>query len=562
MSVLKAIAPVKTKAWQELASHFQAMREVHMATLFQQDSHRFERFSIDFNDILVDFSKNILTDQTLAKLFKLAREVELEEAVTKFFGGCRINYTEDRAAMHMALRHPVNIPFFVDDTDVMPAVQRVRQQMQAFSEKIDTGRLRGFTGKPITTFINIGIGGSDLGPHMVTECLKPFARKGVSVYFVSNIDVAHLMQTLDTADPETTLFVVASKSFTTRETMTNAHSARKWFLSHIGDVKAVKDHFVAVSANRKAVEAFGISPDNMFMFWDWVGGRYSLWSAIGLPIVCSVGYDHFEALLDGAWQMDDHFRKTPLEENIPVILALIGVWYRNFFGTCTEAILPYDQSMHLLPAYLQQVNMESNGKSTDRNGCRVDYATGPILWGGAGTNGQHAFFQLLHQGTVMVPADFLAPAMSHYPAENHHEILLANFFAQTEALLKGRPSPPLGDDTEKDAATPDGMEQRRAPHCRFEGNRPSNTILFPRLTPRVLGMLIAMYEHKIFTQGVIWNIFSFDQWGVELGKVLARTIEAELKHTEPVHTHDGSTRGLINTWKKMVKSAEKQNSEM
>ena len=549
--MLNTISPIKTEEWRQLESHFQEMKSVHMKDLFSQDLRRFHAFSLRFNDILVDFSKNIITEQTLALLMALARRVDLPGAIDKMFSGDVINVTENRAVLHIALRNIGNSPVLLQGQDVMPGVKRVLSKMKQFSRDIDSGKLRGYTGKPINTFVNIGIGGSDLGPLMVTECLTPFARKGVSAYFVSNIDGTHLAETFKKIDPETTMFLVASKTFTTQETMTNAHSARKWFLGHARDKAHIGKHFVAISTNAAAVEAFGISPAHRFEFWDWVGGRYSLWSAIGLSIVCYVGYDHFESLLRGAHEMDDHFRTTSLEKNIPVVLALIGIWYNNFFGAHTEAILPYDQYMHRFPAYFQQANMESNGKSTDRSGNRVAYHTGPILWGEPGTNGQHAFYQLIHQGTRMVPADFLAPALSHNPMGQHHEILLSNFFAQTEALLSGKDELAVRREMQDAGGDPLILEAQ-VPHRVFQGNRPTNSILFKQLTPRTLGSLIAMYEHKIFTQGVIWNIFSFDQWGVELGKDLARKILPELGTSDRVTCHDSSTNGLINAFKGMV----------
>ncbi|MFK5952778.1 MAG: glucose-6-phosphate isomerase [Desulfobacterium sp.] len=549
--MLNTISPIQTDEWRQLELHFQEMKSVHMKDLFSLDLRRFHAFSLRFNDILVDFSKNIITEQTLELLMTLARRVDLSGAIDKMFSGDVINTTESRAVLHIALRNKGNSPVMLQGEDVMPGVNRVLSRMKQFSRDIDSGKLRGYTGKPINTFVNIGIGGSDLGPLMVTECLTPFARKGVSVYFISNIDGTHLAETLKKIDPETTLFLVASKTFTTQETMTNAHSVRKWFLTHAGDEAHIEKHFVAISTNAAAVEVFGISPANRFEFWDWVGGRYSLWSAIGLSIVCYVGYDHFEALLRGAHEMDEHFRTTPLEKNIPVVLALIGIWYNNFFGAHTEAILPYDQYMHRFPAYLQQANMESNGKSTDRSGNKVSYHTGPIIWGEPGTNGQHAFYQLIHQGSRMIPADFLAPALSHNPMGQHHEILLSNFFAQTEALLSGKDEQTVLREMEDAGGDPLTLEAL-APHRVFQGNRPTNSILFKQLTPQTLGSLIAMYEHKIFTQGVIWNIFSFDQWGVELGKNLARKIFPELGTPNPVTSHDSSTNGLINAFKRMV----------
>ena len=553
---LNTISPLQTDEWQQLNDHFQDMKAVHMKTLFARDTRRFEAFSLGFNDILVDYSKNILTGQTLSLLMALARRMGLEDAIDKMFSGDVINTTENRAVLHIALRNMVNTPVMYQGSDVMPGVNKVLAKMKRFSRDIDAGKLMGYTGKPINTFVNIGIGGSDLGPQMVTQCLEPYAGKGKAVHFVSNIDATHLLETLKKTDPETTLFLVASKTFTTQETMTNAHSARQWLLGHAGgDVSAIKKHFVAISTNEAAVADFGIAPDNRFEFWDWVGGRYSLWSAIGLSIACYVGYDNFEALLRGAHKMDGHFKNTPFEQNIPVVLALIGIWYNNFFGAATEAILPYDQYMSRFPAYFQQANMESNGKTTDRKGDGVSYDTGPIIWGEPGTNGQHAFYQLIHQGSRMVPADFLAPAMSHNPLGDHHEILLSNFFAQTEALLFGKDKDAVRSEMEAAGENPSTLEML-LPHRVFEGNRPTNSILFRQLTPETLGSLIAMYEHKIFTQGVIWNIFSFDQWGVELGKALARKIFPELVTPSPVNTHDSSTNGLINAYKAMIQKED------
>ena len=550
---LNTISPKHTDEWRQLETHFQDMKTVHMKTLFSRDTGRFIAFSLRFNDILLDYSKNIITGQTLKLLMALARRMGLEDAIDKMFSGDAINKTENRAVLHIALRNRGNGSVMHKGRDVMPGVNRVLAKMKRFSRNIDTEQLRGYTGKPIKTFVNIGIGGSDLGPQMVTQCLTPYAGKGRSVHFVSNIDATHLLETLKKIDPETTLFLVASKTFTTQETMTNAHSARQWLLGHAGgDVSAVKKHFVAISTNGPAVEAFGIDPENRFEFWDWVGGRYSLWSAIGLSIVCYVGYDHFEDLLQGAHKMDVHFKDTPFEQNLPVVLALIGIWYNNFFDAATEAILPYDQYMQRFPAYFQQADMESNGKTTDRSGARVSYHTGPIIWGEPGTNGQHAFYQLIHQGSRMVPADFLAPALSHNPLGDHHEILLSNFFAQTEALLFGKDKKAVRCEMEAAGENPSTMEML-VPHRMFEGNRPTNSILFKQLTPETLGSLIAMYEHKIFAQGVIWNIFSFDQWGVELGKALARKIFPELATPDPVTSHDASTNGLINTYKTMIR---------
>jgi glucose-6-phosphate isomerase len=524
--VLKRINPLKTKSWKKLVDHYEIMKNIHMKHLFADDPERFKKFSIRFNDILVDYSKNRISGKTLRLLIGLAHEVGLKDAIDKMFSGARINETENRAVLHIALRNRKNSPIYVEGKDVMPEVNAVLEKIKAFSYRVISGEWKGFTKKKVTDIVNIGIGGSDLGPVMVTECLKSQAKENLSVHFVSNVDGTDITETLRRLDPETTLFMIASKTFTTQETMTNAFSARDWFLNCAKDQIHIAKHFVAMSTNKKEVEAFGIDLNNMFEFWDWVGGRYSLWSAIGLSIACYIGYENFSELLEGAFEMDRHFHEVPFEENIPVILALIGIWYNNFFDAQTEVILPYDQYMHRFPAYFQQANMESNGKSVDRNGLPIDYQTGPIIWGEPGTNGQHAFYQLIHQGTKLIPADFLAPAISHNPIGDHHNILLSNFFAQTEI-------------------------QKLLPHKIFKGNRPTNSILFRKLTPRVLGSLIAMYEHKIFVQGVIWNIFSFDQWGVELGKQLAKKILPELKGDRPIISHDSSTNGLINTFKEM-----------
>jgi glucose-6-phosphate isomerase len=548
--MLKRIDPTKTKAWRNLGEHFARMKDVHMKDLFAADPFRFERFSLSFQDILVDYSKNRITPETMKLLFSLAEEVDLRDAIEKMFAGDKINETENRAVLHVALRNRSNHPIEVDGENVMPRVNAVLDKMKSFSEKIASGEWKGYSGRRISDLVNIGIGGSDLGPAMVTECLKPYARQGVSAHFVSNVDGSHLVETLKRLNPETTLFLIASKTFTTQETMTNAFSARDWFLARAKESRHVSRHFIALSANTEKVKAFGIDPENMFVFWDWVGGRYSLWSAIGLSIACYVGFEHFAGLLQGAHEMDLHFREAPFEKNIPVILALLGVWYNNFFGAETEAILPYDQSMHRFPAYFQQGNMESNGKSVDRNARRVSCHTGPVIWGEPGTNGQHAFYQLIHQGTRLIPADFLAPAISHNPIGNHHSILLSNFFAQPEALMKGKTQEEAIAELKGEGKS-DGEIQRLWPYRIFEGNRPTNSILFRKLTPRVLGSLIAMYEHKIFVQGVIWNIFSFDQWGVELGKQLAGKILPELGDERPVHSHDSSTNGLINAFKAM-----------
>jgi glucose-6-phosphate isomerase len=548
--MLNKINPSKTESWQQLRRHFEKIQNIHMKTFFAEDPQRFDKFSIHTNDLIVDYSKNRITGETLEGLIALAEECELKKAIENMFSGAKINETENRAVLHIALRNRGNTPIAVDGKDVMPKVNAVLDQMEDFSTRVISGDWLGYTGKKISDIVNIGIGGSDLGPVMVTEALRPYAKPGLRVHYVSNIDGTHLAETLKQLNPQTAMFMIASKTFTTQETMTNAFSAREWFLEAAKDPLHVARHFVAISTNAEAVEKFGIDKDNMFAFWDWVGGRYSLWSAIGLSITCYIGYENFVELLQGAFEMDQHFKTAPFNKNIPVILALIGIWYNNFFGAQTEAILPYDQYLHRFPAYFQQGNMESNGKSTDRNGAKIDYQTGPIIWGEPGTNGQHAFYQLIHQGTKLIPADFLAPAISHNPIGQHHQILLSNFFAQTEALLNGKTEEEVIADLEKAGKTKKEI-QRLLPHKLFEGNRPTNSILFKKLTPRVLGSLIAMYEHKIFVQGVIWNIFSFDQWGVELGKQLAKKILPELADDQPVDSHDSSTNGLINTYKQM-----------
>jgi glucose-6-phosphate isomerase len=553
--MLDKINPTKTQSWKNLVDHFKEMKSVHMKDLFADDPDRFNKYSIRFNGILVDYSKNIITEDTLKLLLKLTDDVGLRDALNKMFNGESINETEDRAVLHTALRNRINIPVCVNDKNVMPEVNAVLSKMKDFSDKIISGEWKGFTDKKITDIVNIGIGGSDLGPVMVTECLRPYAKEGLEVHFVSNVDGTHITETLKQLNPETTLFLIASKTFTTQETMTNAFAAREWFLKCAKDHAYVAKHFVALSTNIEKVEEFGIDKDNMFVFWDWVGGRYSLWSAIGLSIACYIGYENYAELLQGAFEMDSHFRETPFERNIPVILALIGIWYNNFFGAQTEVILPYDQYMHRFAAYFQQGNMESNGKSVDRSGSRVDYQTGPIIWGEPGTNGQHAFYQLIHQGTKIIPADFLAPAISHNRIGEHHNILLSNFFAQTEALLNGKTKEEAIEELKRDGRSDEEI-RKLYPHKVFEGNRPTNSILFNKLTPRALGSLIVMYEHKIFVQGVIWNIFSFDQWGVELGKQLAKKILPELGDDKQVDSHDSSTNGLINTFKEMRRSSE------
>ncbi|HCX4404713.1 TPA: glucose-6-phosphate isomerase [Escherichia coli] len=545
---MKNINPTQTAAWQALQKHFDEMKDVTIADLFAKDGDRLSKFSATFDDqMLVDYSKNRITEETLAKLQDLAKECDLAGAIKSMFSGEKINRTENRAVLHVALRNRSNTPILVDGKDVMPEVNAVLEKMKTFSEAIISGEWKGYTGKAITDVVNIGIGGSDLGPYMVTEALRPY-KNHLNMHFVSNVDGTHIAEVLKKVNPETTLFLVASKTFTTQETMTNAHSARDWFLKAAGDEKHVAKHFAALSTNAKAVGEFGIDTANMFEFWDWVGGRYSLWSAIGLSIVLSIGFDNFVELLSGAHAMDKHFSTTPAEKNLPVLLALIGIWYNNFFGAETEAILPYDQYMHRFAAYFQQGNMESNGKYVDRNGKVVDYQTGPIIWGEPGTNGQHAFYQLIHQGTKMVPCDFIAPAITHNPLSDHHQKLLSNFFAQTEALAFGKSREVVEQeyrDQGKDPATLDYV----VPFKVFEGNRPTNSILLREITPFSLGALIALYEHKIFTQGVILNIFTFDQWGVELGKQLANRILPELKDDKEISSHDSSTNGLINRYK-------------
>lgn len=548
---LPSINPTQTAAWGQLADHYKKLHNVQMTDLFKQNAARFDQFSTRFEDILVDYSKNIITQETLNLLLALAEQTQLKEAIGAMIGGKSINETEGRAVLHVALRNRSNTPVLVDGKDVMPDVNRVLKQMETFSDKLISGDWKGYTGKAISDIVNIGIGGSDLGPVMVTEALKPYW-KSIKAHFVSNVDGSHIAETLKGLNPETTLFMIASKTFTTQETMANAHTARNWFLETAKDDKAVAKHFVAISTNAKSVSEFGIATENMFEFWDWVGGRYSLWSAIGLSIACTVGFENYRALLEGAHAMDLHFQKTSFDKNIPVILALVGVWYNNFFGTETEAILPYDQYLHRFAAYFQQGNMESNGKSTDRNGKAVDYQTGPIIWGEPGTNGQHAFYQLIHQGTKVIPCDFIAPAISHNPIGEHHTFLLSNFFAQTEALMTGKSRDEVVAELKK-AGKNETQIQTLAPFRVFSGNRPTNSFLVKEITPRSLGALLAMYEHKIFVQGIIWNIYSFDQWGVELGKQLASKIVPELKTDEPITSHDGSTNGLINAYKKMRK---------
>ncbi len=538
-----------TQAWNRLEEYHFSFEDTHLKELFAADPDRFQKFSQKFEDILVDYSKNLVDDEVLQSLVDLATECGLKEATESMFTGQKINATEDRAVLHIALRNRSNTPIIVDGEDVMPEINAVLGQMKDFSEKVISGAWKGYSGKAITDIVNIGIGGSDLGPLMVTEALKPYKTR-LNLHFVSNVDGTHIAETLKKVNPETTLFIVASKTFTTQETMTNAITARDWFLKTAKDEAFVKFHFVAVSTNAKAVSAFGIDTKNMFRFWDWVGGRYSLWSAIGLSIVLGIGFENYIELLDGAHAMDNHFKNEDFSKNIPVILALIGIWYNNFYGAETEAILPYDQYLHRFSAYFQQGNMESNGKYVDRNGEQVDYQTGSIIWGEPGTNGQHAFYQLIHQGTKMIPCDFIAAAINHNQVGDHHPKLLANFFAQTEAMMVGKTAAQV--EAELRAAGKSEAEiAELLPFKVFLGNIPTNSVLVKKLTPHVLGSLIAMYEHKIFVQGIIWNIYSFDQWGVELGKQLANAILPELIGNEKVSGHDASTNGLINAYKEM-----------
>lgn len=537
-------------AWQALATHQRKMRDVHMRDLFAADPQRFDKFSLTLGDLLFDYSKNRITDETMSLLFDLARQVDLPRAIEAMFSGEKINTTENRAVLHVALRNTPDRPILVDGEDVMPQVHAVLDKMARFSEAVRSGEWRGYTGRAITDVVNIGIGGSDLGPRMVTQALKPYGHERLRVHFVSNVDPTDVAETLKALDPETTLFLVASKTFTTQETMMNAHTAREWLLRHAQDPSAVAKHFVAISTNTEAVKAFGIDSENMFVFWDWVGGRYSLWSAIGLSIALYIGMDRFKELLEGARTADDHFRTAPLEQNIPVIMGLLGVWYNNFWDAQSHAILPYDQYLVHFADYFQQGDMESNGKRVTRSGEAVDYQTGPVIWGQPGTNGQHAFYQLIHQGTKLIPCDFIAAAQSHNEIGDHHTVLIANFLAQTEALMTGRTAEETRAELVAQDVPEDSLDLLVAAKT-FEGNKPTNSILYKKLTPHTLGKLIALYEHKIFVQGMIWNINSFDQMGVELGKQLANAILPELQGDEPVTGHDSSTNGLIAAFKKM-----------
>lgn len=539
--MLKNINPTETKTWAELKKHFESVKNVHTQTLFEKDPERAEKFSIEWNDFFVDYSKNRVDEKTMELLLQLAEESQLKDAIEKYFTGGLINATENRAVLHTALRADENSTVLVEGKNVLPEIKEVKQKIKLFSEEVISGKRKGFTGKTFTDVVNIGIGGSDLGPAMVTEALK-FYKNHLNIHFVSNVDGDHVMETIKHLNPETTLFVIVSKTFTTQETLTNALTIKDWFLKSASE-KDIAKHFVAVSTNLKKIDEFGIDSDNVFPMWDWVGGRFSLWSAVGLSIALSVGYDNFNKLLKGANQMDKHFRTAEFKNNIPVVIALLSVWYNNFYGAESQAIIPYTQSLHRLSAYLQQGIMESNGKQIDRNGKPVSYQTGTIIWGEPGTNSQHAFFQLIHQGTKLIPTDFIGYKHSLYGNTDHHNKLMANFFAQTEALLKGK------SEAEVRAEMGDKVNEALVPFKVFEGNRPTTTFLIEKLTPESLGALIAMYEHKIFVEGVIWDIFSYDQWGVELGKQLANNILKDIDSAE-ISKHDGSTTGLLKRFKK------------
>jgi glucose-6-phosphate isomerase len=551
--MLPRVNPTTTQAWFLLKKHHEEeMNRKKMKDLFAADADRFKKFSLCLNDLVFDYSKNIINDKTLQLLLQLADDCKLKDAIHALFAGIKINETEHRAVLHTALRNFSDTPILVDGKDVMPLIKKVLQQMENFCSNVHSGKWKGYTGKKIKYIVNIGIGGSDLGPVMVTEALKPYWKKGIETFFVSNVDGTHIAETLKKIKPEETLFLIASKTFTTQETMTNAHTARAWFLEHAKDEAHIAKHFAALSTNEKEVAKFGIDTANMFEFWDWVGGRYSLWSAIGLSIALTIGYDNFEQLLKGAYEADEHFKTAKFNQNIPVLMALLGIWYTNFFDAQSEAILPYDQYMHRFAAYFQQGNMESNGKCIDRNGNTIDYKTGPVIWGEPGTNGQHAFYQLIHQGTIVIPCDFIAPAITHNAIGDHHNKLMSNFFAQTEALMNGKTEEEAKAELVKAGKTEEEVK-KLYPFKVFQGNKPTNSILVKQVTPFTLGMLIALYEHKIFVQGVIWNIFSFDQWGVELGKQLANKILPELENDEAISSHDSSTNGLMNSYKNFLK---------
>ncbi|MFI3123793.1 MAG: glucose-6-phosphate isomerase [Methylococcales bacterium] len=532
-----------TPAWADLQNHYEHILNQNLVESFKNDPHRYEKFSLSLRDILFDYSKNRIDDDTMPLLINLAKQANLETKINAMFSGEKINVTEHRAVLHTALRNRSNTPIFVDGKDVMPDINASLQKMRVFCERVRSGEWKGYTGKAITDIVNIGIGGSDLGPKMVTAALHPYAKADLRVHFVSNVDQTDIIETLENLSPETTLFLIGSKTFTTQETITNANSARAWLLKTAPDASAIAKHFVALSTNAEEVAAFGIDTDNMFEFWDWVGGRYSLWSAIGLSIALYVGMDNFEELLDGAYDVDNHFRNTPFEKNIPVIMGLLGVWYNNFFKSETHAMLAYDQSMRYFADYFQQGDMESNGKSVTITGKKVDYSTGPIIWGHPGTNGQHAFYQLIHQGTKLIPCDFLTPAISYYDLPEHHKILISNFLAQPEALMHGKSI----EEVKRDLTEEECKDSVLVASKVFDGNKPSNAFLFKKLTPKTLGSLIALYEHKIFVQGVIWNINSYDQMGVQLGKVLAKVILPELDNDDEITSHDCSTNALINT---------------
>jgi len=537
-----------SSAWKALQAHQESIANIHMRDLFAADPVRFKKFSILFNDILFDFSKHRITEETLRLLFNLAKEMDIKGWTEKMFSGETINFTENRAVLHIALRNRSNRPILVEGKDVMPGVNEVLARMRNFSNAVRNGEWKGFSGKPITDVVNIGIGGSDLGPAMVTEALLDYQRPNIKFHFVSNIDSTQLFETERYLNPETTLFIVASKTFTTQETMTNARSARDWFLNTAKDESAIGKHFIAISTNTDEVRKFGIHPDHMFEFWDWVGGRYSMWSAIGMPIAIAIGMNRFEELLQGAHEMDEHFRTAPPENNLPVIMAMLGIWYNNFFGSDSYAIIPYDQYLKRLPAYLQQLDMESNGKRVDREGNPVNYATGPIIWGELGSNGQHAFFQLIHQSERLIPADYIAMVENKHPIGEHQTVLLSNFFAQTEALMRGKNELEVSAELQATGLNDEQIKQL-LPHKIFPGNKPSNSVFLQKLDPKTLGSLIAFYEHKVFVQGIVWNLNSFDQWGVELGKQLAKVIQPELSGTEQVSSHDSSTNSLINYYK-------------
>lgn len=537
----------KTPAFNNLKNDFNRLNSINIKSLFDANKQRQNEFSLEFNDLFFDYSKNLLDQQAFNNLIELAHQTGLKSAINAQFSGDVINVTENRSVLHTALRAKANSEILIDGKNIMVDIQLVKNQMKDFCSQVINGHWKGYTGKTITDVVNIGIGGSDLGPVMVTEALKAY-KNHLNIYFVSNVDGTHISETLKKLNPETTLFLIASKTFTTQETMANAFSARNWFLAQAEEIKYVSKHFVAMSTNKIEVEKFGIDAQNMFVFWDWVGGRYSLWSAIGLSIALSIGFENFELLLSGANEMDVHFSRASFEKNIPVILALLGIWYTQFFNASTHAILPYDQYMHRFAAYFQQGDMESNGKSVDRNGNRVTYPTGPVIWGEPGTNGQHAFYQLIHQGTQLIPADFIAPAITHNKIGNHHTLLMSNFFAQTEALMNGKTKKEVDIELEKAGLSTEQIN-KLSPFKVFEGNKPTNSILVKQITPKTLGSLIAMYEHKIFVQGIIWNIFSYDQWGVELGKQLANSILPELESDQEINSHDSSTNGLINKFK-------------